>query len=262
MKKRYLIVILCLGLIMITGCSSTKKKEDIAITYLNSKYGNGNWKIISKEDYIYEDNSEILFSSKYKKDGFKFLISSSYLDNESFYLYVNKENMVTDDYFLPTYYSIKYDIKYDYSENNIKDYNYDEFVVKMAYITTYHYPYNDYICTSFGEWMLKKPKCMIDSFLMESFFSPKFIQTSPKKEKILDIIPDNQRIPELSDIIELVENYYSSGRLKNKDNNDEELYDLIFKKKASEEEILTFISNHITPVDDMDILYKLEKYKN
>lgn len=263
MNKKTKIIIVVAALIILLMSSiiflklNTGNKEKIAINYLNKKYGNGGWEILKSEDYYSENSTESLFSKKYKRDGKKLKIKSTYINNKYFYLYVNDKNMVTDDYFLPTYYSIKYNLNYEDDPDPLSEDNFD-LVEKMVYISTYHYPYKDYKNSSSG-WYFNKPNCDINVYLMSSFFSPISVHTSPKKEKVLDVIPDEGRIPELSEIIKLVENYYSSGRTRNKDNHEKELYDLIFKKKASEEEIDNFISNHITKVDGLEVVDYLKK---
>lgn len=124
----------------------------------------------------------------------------------------------------------------------------------MVYITDYHYPYRDSEWSSSG-WYFDRPKCRIDSFLMEGFYCPKSVQESPKKEKLPDIIPNNQRILELREIIYLIEQFYSSERLMNKIINDDEFYELVFNNKVTNEEIINYISEHITPINGIEIMH-------
>ena len=257
MSKKLIItgLIILIILVIIFIIFSLDSKQKIAIDYLNSKYGNGEWKIIAVENYVYRNNSEVLFSQEYIQDGVILTVSSSYLDDNPFHIYVNENNIVTTDCFLPTYYSIKYNVDYKFNITpNEKD-DFSELINKMTYISSYHYPYEDYEHTSNG-WYFDKPKCLITSFLMESFYDPISVKTSPTKEKVLDIIPNNQRIPELEEIIQLVEEYYSSGRLRNENINDKEFYELLFKKDTDERTIINYISNHITPVHEMEIYFK------
>ena len=234
-------------------------KEQLAINYLNSKYGDGEWRIIDNQDYYYKDNSFHLFGDDYTKDGIILKITSSYINNNYFYLYVNESNMITRDFFLPTYYSIKYNLDYEVEPKEGKI-DYSKLDKRMEYISTYHYPYKDYKDSSEG-WYFNKPYCDINTFLMHSYYFPISIQTAPKKAKVLDIIPDEQRIPEVNEIIKLVEDYFSSGRTRNQDNYEQELYDLVFEQKATEEEVYDFISNHITNVDELEVKYILRKNK-
>ena len=160
--------------------------------------------------------------------------------------------MITDDCFLPTYYSIKYGINYEFNTTiNEKD-NFDELIKRMVYITDYHYPYKDWEWSSSG-WYFNRPKCRINDILMEGFYQSLSVQKSHKKEKEPDVIPDNQRIPELKEIIYLMEQFFSSERLKNENINDDEFYKLVFEDKVSDEEIVNYISNHITPVNGVEI---------
>ncbi|MBR6034006.1 MAG: hypothetical protein IKP28_04655 [Clostridia bacterium] len=254
-NKKILIILLIIIFIAVTAIiiCTTNTKQNIAIEYLNTKYGDGDWKIISKTQYVYKNTEEVIFRKEFLTDGVIFTISSSYLDGNYFHLYVNKDNMVTTDCFLPTYYSLKYNLEYDLDTEN-----FTELIEKMIYITDYHYPYEDYVYDSNG-WYWEKPKCLISTFLMGSFYSPISVQISPTREKVLDIIPDNQSVPELEEIIQLIENYYSNGRLKNKNINDKELYELVFTKNITDEKINDYISTHIAPVDGMKIYYKYDK---
>ena len=240
-NKKILIVLLIIifitvAIIIIFRIKNNYSKENIAIEYLNTKYGDSDWKIISKTQYVYKNTEELIFKKKYITDGVIFTISSSYIDGNYFHLYVNKNNMVTTDCFLPTYYSLKYNIEYEFDTDN-----FSKLIDKMGYIINYHYPYQDY----------SKENPCITSFYVQSFYDPISVQISPVKEKVLDIIPDNQCIPELEKIIQLFEDYYSYGRLKNENINDEEFYELVFKENTTEEEIINYILSHITPIDGM-----------
>lgn len=266
MKKnnKFIIVFLLIVIVIviagiIKGGNPFVSKSSIALKYLNKKYGDGNWEILSSEDYYYRNGSPTLFSKEFIKDGKKFKVSSSYLNGKYFYIYVNDSNMVTNDYFLPTYYSIKYNLNYE-EDPNPERYTHTDLVDMIIYITLYHYPYDDAVFESSG-WYFEKPYCRIDTHLVESFFSPISIQTSPKREKVLDIIPDNGSIPDIKDIINSIEEYYSSGRLKNTDTNEDELYDLVFNKKASKKVVLDYIQEHITPVDNMKLDYNITNCK-
>ncbi len=252
-KKIVLVLVMTIFIVIAITIYTNNDKHRVAIEYLNNKYGDGDWKIISKEPYVYKNTEEVIFRKEYITDGVIFTISSSFLGNNYFHLYVNDSNMVTTDCFLPTYYSMKYNLKFEPSMDD-----FSELINKMIHITDYHYPYSDYIYSSNG-WHSEKPKCRINLFLMTSFYNPISVQKSPKKEKVLDIIPDNQEIPELNKIIQLIEEYYSSGRLKNTNINDEEFYELLFRKKVAEKDIIDYISTHITPVDDMKLQAKFIK---
>lgn len=255
MSKKYIILIILLFILVILTSflqSSDGYKQNIVIKYLNKKYGDGDWNIVSKEEFAYYTGAGL--SNWYQLDGERYVVSSSFTNNKPFHIYLNESNMITDDCFLPTYYSIKYGINYEFNtEINEKD-NFDELIKRMVYITDYHYPYKDWEWSSSG-WHFNRPKCIIDNFLMEGFYQPLSVQKSPKKEKEPDVIPDNQRIPELKEIIYIIEQFFSSERLKNENINDDEFYKLVFEDKASDEEIVKYITNHITPVNGIEIRY-------
>lgn len=255
LKKFFVFIVIILILISLSIVFikvNNINKEQIVTDYLNSKYGNGDWNIVSKEDYSFYTGAGL--SNWYEPDGVRFVVTSKFTQYKPFHIYVNEVNMITDDCFLPTYYSIKYGINYEFNTTiNEKD-NFDELIKRMVYITDYHYPYIDWEWSSSG-WHFDRPKCKINDFLMGGFYNPLSVQSSPKKEKSPDIIPDNQRIPELKEIIYLIEKFFSSERLMNPNINDDEFYKLVFEDKASDEEIVKYITNHITPVNGIEIMY-------
>lgn len=259
MSKKYFLFVLILLILVLTTVFlkfRDEYKQNIVIEYLNNKYGDGDWEIISQEEYAFYTGAGL--ENWYEPDGLRYVVSSSYTDNKPFHIYLNEKNMITEDCFLPTYYSIKYGFNYDFNTNVNQKINTDKFeelINRMVYITDYHYPYNDSEWTSSG-WDFDRPRCVINASLMTGFFRPLSVQSSPKKEKLPDIIPDNQQIPELKEIIYYMEEFFSSERLKNENVNDDEFYKLVFEDKVSNEEIVNYISEHITPVNGVKIDYK------
>ena len=228
----------------------------LAIEYLTKKYGNGDWKIVD----VRRDTGSTLngFVRSDYDNGYIFTVTSSYTNDASFIVDVDDTKIITTDEFLPTYYSLKYGFDYKpdkYMENSA---SFEELIKRMVYISDYHYPYNDYKYSSSGP-ILQRPYAKIFKYEMGSFYDPISVQRSPKTEKVLDIIPDGGNIPEISTIIDAVEQYYSSGLMRNKDNHDAELYKLVFEDKASEEEVKNFIKSHIAPVDGYEPYWKYTK---
>ncbi len=206
------------------------------IGYLNSKYGNGNWQIVKMENLKKRNHKDEFLKSEYIGDGTRYTISSSYLGNNKFNVYDYDKKIY--DMFLPTYYSIKYNLYYKLcttttSELTNRD-DFSEFYKRITYILLYHYPY---VSAKYdGE--------TISDYLVQEFFYDKKL-------------PDFHKIPELTEVIESIEEKYCKEKLRNKDNNDKEIMELVFQQKADEEEIIQWILNHITPVEGTQISGRL-----
>ena len=174
-----------------------KKDEDL-IVYLNNKYGNGSWHIIKKEALQTKNHEEILFRSEYDYDGYRYTISSSYLGNKIFNIHVRHESILRDG-FLPTYYSIKYNLNYKLNtstkaENSNED-DFSELCEKMDYVFDYLYPYTDY------------------KFYGEGFEN---LSEYDSYEMFGHIFTDYHRIPEFSEWINDIGEYYSGKRQKSR----------------------------------------------
>ncbi len=261
-RKRILLpIIIVLAIILVGilsyrsffGNLSENQARQIALEYLNTKYGDGDWQLYdSFKDAGYSYNG---FVKSHYDRGYVFTATSSYTNGEAFTVQVANERIVTTDSFLPTYYSIKYGFKYRAPSVNDLDGDYEDLLQRMVYISDYHYPYDDYKYDSSGA-LIQRPKARIFKFEMGSFYSPISVTYSPEAKKILDIIPDDGSIPEIRDIINEVEDYYSSGLTRNRDHHDDELYSLVFEEKASYDQIERFISEHITPIAEYEPMYK------
>lgn len=235
---------------------SENNARQLAFEYLNTKYGDGDWQI---HENIRDAGYTLDGFVKHEYDnGYIFRVTSSYTNDVSFIVDVDDVGMITTDSFLPTYYSIKYDFDYTAPTEGNMTGKYDELIKKMVYVTDYHYPYNDYKYSSSGP-LLQRPKARIHSFEMASFYNPIHIERSPEHSKILDVIPNDAKIPEIMTIINAVEDYYSSGLIKNRDKHEAELFSLIFEEKASDEMIESFITDHIVPVDGYEPMSQYEK---
>ena len=101
--------------------------------YLNNKYGNGNFKVKGYHKKYHQD----LFTSYF--DGYYFNIETDYMD-KPFMVCTDGEvySSVNEDYFLPVYYSLKYNFNYELEydllfrkfKNNFMDF--DEYLEKQA----------------------------------------------------------------------------------------------------------------------------------
>ncbi|SFA84992.1 hypothetical protein SAMN05216249_103157, partial [Acetitomaculum ruminis DSM 5522] len=136
------------------------------------------------------------------------------------------------DCFLPTYYSIKYNLKYEMQG----DY-FGELLDRISFIADYHYPYNDY---EFNNRMGPNSDIEPDAFYNAW-------GSNSERIPLQEIIPDNGHIPDVKEIIEILENYYCAGRKRNKNINDEECYKLAFSDEFSESKCEKFIADSIEP---------------
>ena len=193
--------LLVVTLIFFNGGLGNQKKDSI-IKYLNNKYGDGDWKIVKEEKLEIENHEEVLFRSKYASNGDRYTISTSYLDGGCFNIHDYSAQTQTEitglDGFLPTYYSIKYDLKYVMNTSTKAKYSNDddfsELSERLEYVFDYLYPYTD--SKYYGEGL--------DS--LGKYDSRKMFDTS--------FLPNYQRIPEFSEWINDIGEHYSGKRQK------------------------------------------------
>lgn len=211
-KKRKNVIVVIVALIialviipfMIFGLPRIIKGAEYAkvTNYLTNKYGDGSWQVTKKEDVLKKEQTNN--GPRNRKTGDKYTISSSFL-REKFTIQINDDGKVVEDYFLPAYYSEKYDISY-YSETTqfgIKIVNH-ELYKRMERIMDYHYP---------NEGSVKNFYNVICEFFCE------------------DNLPDFHRIPTMEEIITLIEDKCCQDKIRNTNNNDEEFYKLVFSNK-------------------------------
>ncbi|SFA84954.1 hypothetical protein SAMN05216249_103155 [Acetitomaculum ruminis DSM 5522] len=220
--KRLIIIILIPAIIYF---SYLQVRKYLVIRYLNQKYGDGDWKIIACEKVIVTAGGG--FNTYETQDGVKYTVASSYIEGKSFHIYI-RDFIIHEDDFLPTYYSIKYNLDYHFSNDDFWDISY-----RIAYITCYHYPYQDDDYTN-----KEGPNSFVDAY---AFYNFKIEDRKPKP----DVIPDKGRIPDIKEIIEGLENYYCAGRKRNKNIDDEDCYKLAFSDNFSDETMKKFIADSI-----------------
>ena len=238
-KKRKNVIVVIVALIialaiipfMIFGLPRIINGPNNNVTrYLYNKYGNGSWQITKKEDVIKKVTTN--FGPQNRKTGDKYTISSSFL-REKFTVTTDNDGKIIEDYFLPAYYSEKYDISYyrEVTQFGITAVEHDLYR-RMKYIIDYHYPYGG---------RAEDPYRVICQLFSE------------------DNLPNFHRIPEMEEIIKLIEDKCCKNRVRNTDNNDEELYKLVFNKDSSWPTIRDYISKHIAPIN-MEAVKVLDEY--
>ncbi len=242
-----LLVVIVIAILSLGG--SFVSKEQLVLNYLKQKYGDGNWVITSSEPVTYMTRDG--FVERTHDGGNKYTVTSSYIDNKSFHIRLGKSNIIEDDFFLPTYYSVEYNLDYEFGTDH-----FDDLIDRMVFVTEYHYPYKDWVFSFSWRCDHDGPKCRIGSYEMGGVFDAISVTYSPNPSKDPDIIPDIQRVPELEEMIGIIEQYYSSDRLKNKEINDGDFYDLVFNNKATEEEIIDYIKGHTPPVEGVETTYE------
>ena len=236
--------IMTIGVILLTiGLIRAARRQKV-IDYLVRKYGDGGWTLVSEDQVSFTELDG--FVRRNIKDGFMYVVTTSYADGGSFLIHLGDSDIVEEDYFLPTYYSYVYGFSY-----NGETAEYEELFKRMRLVTDYHYPYADWV-NSVSHECYDEAKCRI--FHISEAFDPISVQYKPVLSKKPDIIPDAGRIIELKEMISLIENFFSRERLQNTDENEDELYRLAFEEKVSMGKLISFVKNHITPVEGVETI--------
>lgn len=157
------------------------KTEKFVLSYLENKYGDNDFEIIKmEEEYSYDG-----IINKYLT-GFSYTVKSN-KTKDSFCVSVNNHiTTIEKDYFLPLYYSEKYNLKYK-SNNNF--YEFEEYIAK-----TINY----------------------DKFKAYNIFS-NYVNSINNNQIIYNdnyyIIPENYgKIPSMEEFIELLDEYYKTNK--------------------------------------------------
>lgn len=101
------------------------KGEKYIISYLEQKYGNGNYKVVN----VMKEYSNYGMWDKFLS-GYYYEIKSDYMENTFIVTVTDNSLYIHDDYFLPVYYSQKYNLPYKLSYDNWDNslsYDFDEF---------------------------------------------------------------------------------------------------------------------------------------
>lgn len=174
---------------------SLKLDEKKVINYLNNKYGNSNYKVIS----IYKEYSHYGMWDKYLS-GYYYKIKSDYM-KDTFIIKVDN-NYIEADYFLPVYFSQKYNLNYNleyHDWNNSLEYDFTDF--------------NNYIKDLIKNKMLTLNKEVDPSVIYNDYIhSYSNIDGVKYNSNYYIISADNGKIPTIEELIRSLINYnnYSS----------------------------------------------------
>lgn len=110
---------------VITSNITLKSGERHVLSYLNDKYGNSNYRVVN----VYKEYSNSGMWDKYLS-GYYYEIKSDYMEDTFIVSIDDNFNYIDADYFLPVYYSQKYNfnysLKYDDWYTSV-DYDFEEF---------------------------------------------------------------------------------------------------------------------------------------
>ena len=174
---------------------SLKLDEKKVINYLNNKYGNSNYKVIS----IYKEYSHYGMWDKYLS-GYYYKIKSDYM-KDTFIIKVDN-NYIEADYFLPVYFSQKYNLNYNleyHDWNNSLEYDFTDF--------------NNYIKDLIKNKMLTLNKEVDPSVIYNDYIhSYSNIDGVKYNSNYYIISSNNGKIPTIEELISSLINYnnYSS----------------------------------------------------
>lgn len=164
--------------------------ETHIIKYLEQKYGDGNYKVVN----ISKEYSNSGMWDKYLS-GYYYEIKSDYMDN-SFIIETDDEFIyIESDYFLPVYYSQKYNLDYELY--------YDE------WYTSIEYDFDE-----FEEYIRKNIKVEKEEFDVRDI-SKNYVQSWSNIEGVkynqnYFIIPEDYgRIPSINELVDLLTEYYN-----------------------------------------------------
>ncbi|SFB17311.1 hypothetical protein SAMN05216249_11195 [Acetitomaculum ruminis DSM 5522] len=204
----------------------------IVINYLNNRYGDGDWKIVAcKDTYYTSEGCFFTLFRRQKKDGVRYEITSSYTQNKPFCIFI-KGFIIENDEFLPTYYSIKYKLKYIIWEDTGFDNDFEELEGKIKFINDYHYPFKDYV-SNYDDFYINN--------CATALYIPEMYGNEDTYDTFKDLFKNNKKVPDLSETIDILEKCYCSYRKRNSNIDDEKFYNFIFSKNVSDVDIDRFI---------------------
>lgn len=107
-----LIILICNFIIIFIAPTLLKLNNDkmSIMSYLEQKYGDGIYKVVKiRKQYSKADG----FFTGYDVSGYNYEIKSDYMENTFIIHISNESSYISSDYFLPVYYSEKYNLEYE-----------------------------------------------------------------------------------------------------------------------------------------------------
>lgn len=118
-------IVIMVSVPLLVSKITINKGKNYVTDYLNKKYGNANYEVVN----VYKNYDNYGMWDKYLSSYF-YEIKSDYMD-ETFIVQIDESlEYITSDFFLPVYYSLKFNLKYNLEYDDWSsdiNYNFDEF---------------------------------------------------------------------------------------------------------------------------------------
>lgn len=168
------------------------------MSYLEQKYGDGNYKVVKiRKQYSKTDG----FFTGYDVSGYNYEIKSDYMENTFIIHISNESSYISSDYFLPVYYSEKYNLEYELY------YEYDDRTKET------HYNFDELEEYIRNNIKVKTKEIETENVEIEDIFT-NYIHSWNNMDGVqynlnYFIIPENYgRIPSMDELIDLLIQYY------------------------------------------------------
>lgn len=197
--KSSIIILICnlIILFVIPGFISKNNLntgEKFIIKYLEKKYGNSNYEVVN----IYEEYCNSGMWDKYLC-GYYYEVKSDYMENTFIISVDDNFAYIDEDFFIPVYYSQKYNLKYilEYDDWYTSiEYDFDEF--------------NNYITTSIEDKYLVETKNLeIEDLYIDYVKSWNNIDGAEYNSNYFIVSNNYGKIPSFDELIGLLINYYN-----------------------------------------------------
>ena len=176
-----IIILICNFIIIFIAPTLLKLNNDrlSIMSYLEQKYGDGNYNVVKiRKQYRKADG----FFTGYDVDGYNYEIKSDYMENTFIIHISNGSSYISSDYFLPVYYSEKYNLGYEIY------YEYDDITKET------HYNFDE-----LEEYIRNNITAKTEDLVTENFEIEDICETIPQ---------DYGRIPSIDELIDLLIDYY------------------------------------------------------
>lgn len=118
-------IVIMVSVPLLVSKITINKGKNYVTDYLNKKYGNANYEVVN----VYKNYENYGMWDKYLSS-YYYEIKSDYMD-ETFIVQIDESlEYITSDFFLPVYYSLKFNLKYNLEYDDWSsdiNYNFDEF---------------------------------------------------------------------------------------------------------------------------------------